>query len=285
MTATSPTTTGTVTTEAITVTGLYRYPIKSCRGMALDRATFDARGITHDREFLVIDPETGMFRTQRQIARMALIEPSLIDGGLSLAAPDTPDLAFERIIDGHQRPVVIWKDTVQAVDQGDPVADWLTGFLGVPSRLVRMAQDYVRQVDQTFATSSGDQVGFADGYPALLISEESLDGLNDKLADQGDAPLPMNRFRPNIVVRGAGVPHAEDLWKTVRIGEMTFAVVKPCARCQITTTDQQTAERSREPLRILASYRTSKSGVTFGQNLIHAGPGEIGVGDDVSCKP
>lgn len=269
------------TSGAITVTALYRYPIKSCRGHALEHAEFVERGITHDREFLVIDPETGRFRTQRELPQMALIAPTLIEGGLKLSAPNVPEMTFERITRGPTFPVTIWKDTVEAVDQGDAVAEWLTEFLGRPSRLVRMAEGFKRAVDPEYAVSAKDQVGFADGYPALLISEESLDELNRRLIAQGSEALPMNRFRPNIVVRGAGVPHAEDTWRQIRVGHMTFAVVKPCARCQITTTDQATGVRGREPLRILAKYRLSERGVTFGQNLIHAAKGRIKVGDHV----
>jgi uncharacterized protein YcbX len=263
------------------VTALYRYPVKSCRGQALDDAEFIARGITHDREFLVIDASSGRFLTQRELPRLTLVAPTLIEGGLRLQAPGMPELSFERMGRGPSFPVTIWQDTVAAVDQGDGIAAWLTQFLGRPTRIVRMADDAVRIVDQRFARQTQDQVGFADGYPALLISEESLEELNRRLAAQGGEPVPMNRFRPNIVVRGAGVPHTEDTWREISIGTLTFAVVKPCTRCQITTTDQETGERGREPLRMLASYRRSMQGITFGQNLIHMTQGRIAVGDRI----
>jgi uncharacterized protein YcbX len=263
------------------VTALYRYPVKSCRGQEMDEASFTSRGITHDREFLVIDASSGRFLTQRDLPRLALVAPTLIEGGLRLQAPDMPEFSFERMVRGPSFPVTIWQDTVTAVDQGDGIAAWLTRFLGRPSRLVRMADDAVRIVDQRYARRVQDQVGFADGYPALLISEESLEELNRRLAAQGSEPLPMNRFRPNIVVRGAHAPHAEDAWREIHIGTLGFAVAKPCTRCQITTTDQETGKRGPEPLRMLASYRRSMQGITFGQNLIHMAQGRITVGDRI----
>jgi uncharacterized protein YcbX len=138
-----------------------------------------------------------------------------------------------------------------------------------------MPDDVVRPIDPRFATG-GDRVSFTDGFPLLLITQASLDGLNARL----ERPLPMNRFRPNLVISGA-TPHAEDGWQRVRIGEIEFAVVKPCARCVTTTIDQNTATAGREPLRTLATYRKVGSNVMFGQNVIHLGQGRISVGDAV----
>ena len=141
-----------------------------------------------------------------------------------------------------------------------------------------MPDDAVRLVDPDFATRPEDEVGFADGFPILLIAEESLADLNTRLAQ----PLPMNRFRPSIVMSGADAPYAEDTWAEISIGPMTFSVVKACARCVTTTTNQLTAARGSEPLATLATYRRVARGVLFGQNLIHAAPGQILVGDEVS---
>jgi uncharacterized protein YcbX len=183
--------------------------------------------------------------------------------------------------DGSRTRVRIWRDHVQVADQGAAAADWLSTFLEYPCRLVRLPEDVVRPVDPEFATRADDQVGLADGFPVLLISEESLADLNRRLA----APLPMNRFRPNVVVSGAGVPFAEDTWREIQIGEVRFSLVKACARCITTTTDQRTAERGVEPLATLASYRRVPRGVLFGQNLVHAGPGRIAVGDPLEvCR-
>jgi hypothetical protein len=164
-----------------------------------------------------------------------------------------------------------------AIDEGPSVAEWLTAFLAVRCRLVRFPDDAKRRVDPEYA-GPNDEVGFADGFSFLLTSCASLDDLNQRLA----APLPMNRFRPNIVVSG-GEAFEEDRWKRIRIDGITFAVVKPCARCVTTTVDQQTGEASREPLRTLATFRNvAGRGVMFGQNLIHGQSGTLHVGAEVA---
>jgi uncharacterized protein YcbX len=266
--------------EAVRVTGLFRYPIKSCRGQSLAEADFDARGITHDREFVVVTPQ-GKFLTQRQVPRMALIAPELTAGGLQVEAPGMEPIRFERRCEGDRLAVEIWKDEAGGVDQGDAIAGWLSTYLGQPVRLARMAEDHVRQVDQQYARPE-DQTGFSDGYPVLLVSEESLAELNRRLTERGEAALPMDRFRPNIVVAGGGVPNDEDSWGDIRIGGMTLHGVKLCARCAITTTDQQTAAVGKEPLRTFAGYRKFHRGVMFGQNMTFDGTGSIAVGDGVA---
>ena len=258
------------------VSALYRYPVKSCAGSSLEVADLGPRGIAHDREFMLVEPASGLFFTQRELPRMALIEPAREHCALRLRAPGMPDLTAPVLAAGQTREVLIWRDRCTAVDQGDEAAAWLSQFLRRPCRLVRMAEDHVRRVDPTYAVSEEDQVGFADGYPFLVISEESLADLNARLA----RPLPMNRFRPNIVVRG-GTAYEEDRWRRVRIGGIEFHLVKACARCAITTTDQATAEVGREPLATLATYRRSERGVLFGQNAIHAATGSIRIGDAV----
>jgi uncharacterized protein YcbX len=257
----------------VIVTGLYCYPVKSCAGTPLDRAELGPRGILHDREFMVVGRDYR-FLTQRELPRLALIRPTRTVESLLLDAPGFSPLE-QRVTDGPRYDVVVWRDTVAAVDQGDAVATWFSEFLDTPVRLVRLASDVVRHVDPVFAKRATDQVGFADGYPLLLISEESLADLNTRL----ESPLPMNRFRPNVVVRGWGSPYAVDAWAEVCIGSVRFDVVKACARCVTTTTDQATAERGTEPLATLAKYRRVPRGVLFGQNLLHAALGTLSVGD------
>lgn len=258
------------------VSALNWYPVKSCRGAPLAEAMIGPRGIVGDRSFMLVD-DAGGFLTQRALPRMALIEPRLREGTLSLAAPEHGPLSIPVLRRGEGREVTIWRDRCTAIDQGDAVADWASAFLGVNCRLVRIADNTVRHVDRDFALSDTDQVGLADGFPLLLTTEESLADLNGRMSK----PLPMNRFRPNIVLAGAA-PFAEDGWRRIRTGDITFAVVKPCARCAITTTDQATAERAQEPLRTLANYRQVRGeGVMFGQNLIHESTGVIRVGDAV----
>lgn len=254
------------------------YPVKSCGGIALDAASIGERGFVNDRRWMLLD-ERGSMITQREAPTMALIKTAVDDHALRLSAPGRPDFALPLDQPGERVAVTIWRDKgVGAVEQGAAVAAWFSDYLGQPAHLVRFAADFVRHVDIAYAHAATDQVGFADGYPFLILSEESLADLNTRL----DQPLPMNRFRPNIVVRGADKPYAEDDWQTIRIGDVIFDVVKACARCAITTTDQATAERGKEPLHTLATYRiVRKSGPVFGQNAIHRSTGVIHVGDAV----
>ncbi len=261
----------------IVVTGLYVYPIKSCGGTSLARAEIGPRGIRHDREFMIVDAGNGEMLTQRELPRMALIRPTAGEGTLRVEAPGMPAVEVAPVAEGDERPVTVWRDTCRAVDQGDEIGGWLSEFLGSDVRLMRMAEDEVRPVDPTYATGERDQVGFADGYPFLLISEESLVDLNGRMAE----PLPMNRFRPNIVVAGGGEPYLEDSWQRIRIGAIAFRVAKACARCAIPTTNQATAERGKEPLTTLATYRKGERGVLFGQNLIQDETGTIAVAERV----
>ena len=256
------------------VSELNIYPIKSCGGISLERGEIDVRGFVHDRRWLVVD-EDCRFLTQREIARMALIKPQVDELTLRLTAPEMSAFDLPTDQTGQRVEVTIWKDSgVGAVDQGDEIADWLSTFLRQKVRLVRFASDYFRQVSQEYAPRETDQTGFADAYPFLILSEESLADLNSRL----EVPLPMNRFRPNIVVRSAETSFAEDTWKAIRIGDVIFDVVKPCARCAITTTNQATAERGKEPLKTLATFRQHPRGVMFGQNAVHRSSGAIHTG-------
>lgn len=254
---------------------LHYYPVKSCKGTVLGEAVIGKRGIVNDRIMMVVDAEQR-FMTQREHPRMALIAPFLEGDTLTLTTPDRETLHIRCTSEGPRSEVIVWRDRCAAIDQGEKVAQWLTGFLGTPCRLVRIAEDFVRPVDRAYAPRPDDQVGFADAYPFVLISEASLADLNGRL----ESPLPMNRFRPNIVVRGCDA-YAEDRWRRTRIGEILFHVVKPCSRCATTQTDQLTAARAQEPLKTLATYRRVGSDVFFGQNLVHEGAGQIRVGDRV----
>jgi uncharacterized protein YcbX len=250
--------------------------VKSCAGTSLDQATVGLRGIEHDREFMLVGADRR-FLTQRELPRLALSRPSLHDGCLRIEAPGLSPLEVTPSDNRRSFEVVVWRDTVMAVDQGNEAAEWFSTFLGTEVRLVKIADDTVRAVDPVYAPRASDQVGLADGYPLLLVSEESLQDLNKRLAQ----PLPMNRFRPNVVVRGWGVPFGEDTWGQISIGTVIFDVVKGCARCSITTTDQATAERGAEPLATLATYRRVPRGVLFGQNLVHQMQGTLQLGDPV----
>lgn len=258
------------------VTGLYMYPVKSCAGTPLDAAELDARGIVHDREFMLVGADRR-FLTQREVPRLALIRPTRGATSLGLTAPGMAPISVEPTDAGQRFEATIWRDRVVVADQGNAAAGWLGEFVGVDCRLVRMPADVVRPVDPQYATGRKDQVGLTDGFPLLLISEESLADLNGRLAEA----LPMNRFRPNVVIQGVGAPYAEDGWSEIRIGDVACRVVKACARCVTTTTDQLTAERGAEPLATLATYRRVPRGVVFGQNAIHRARGRIAIGDRV----
>jgi len=265
------------------LSGLYIYPVKSLRGVAVRETALDAHGLVGDRRFLVVD-DTGRFLTQRALPRMALVDTELGRDELILRHPQHGSAAVGLADDGPPATVQIWRDTVQAVDCGVEIAVWLSDFLRHPCRLVRMGADYRRPVKPSQA-QPGDVVTFADAYPLLALSEASLADLNDRLVTQAEEPVPMNRFRPNVAIAGCPA-FAEDTWTRVRIGAAVFRAAGPCARCIITTTDQATAVRYKEPLRTLATFRRDANDpgdVNFGQNLIHeTKSGRLHVGDAVT---
>jgi uncharacterized protein YcbX len=210
---------------------------------------------------------------------MALIEPTLSGETLQLKAPGIDNLEISIRPDrSTPQTVKIWEDSCNAFDCGGDAAEWLSRFLGVPCRLVTMGDEFERPVNPHYATD-GDQVGFADAFPLLLISSASLRDLNARL----DTPVPMNRFRPNIVVSGCD-PYAEDHWHELSIGTTRFRVCKPCARCTVPTVDQATGLRGNEPLTTLSTYRKGEDGkVFFGQNVINTQKsGEIILGSEVT---
>lgn len=256
---------------------IYRYPIKACRGHAIEHAFVEFRGLQHDRRFLIVDPE-GVAITQRDIATLALVVPQLADSTLSLSAPNMPDLILPVAFEGTERRVSVWETgDIKSIDQGDEVAEWFSSYLNTDARLVFMPVDGVRRVNPKYATRPDAEVSFADGYPILIASQESLDDLNARL----ETPLPMNRFRPNLVVKGCG-PFEEDSWERIRIGEVELALVKPCSRCEVTTINQATLEKGKEPLKTMAKFRrVGGTQVMFGVNVIPLNEGKIRVGDDL----
>jgi uncharacterized protein YcbX len=259
----------------IRISGLFVYPVKSCRGIALEQSDVAATGLVDDRLWLVVDRH-GVFMTQRDWPALTRVVATVLAGRLRLTADGMPPLEVAQPDAASlRRTVTIWRDRCEAVTAGPRAAAWFSELLGTPCQLVRMPDSTHRQVDPAWA-HEGDLVSFADGFPVLLISTASLSELNRRL----DRPLPMDRFRPNVVVEGC-VPHAEDGWRRISAGGVSFRVVKPCARCVITTIDQITGERGREPMRTLAGYRRFGNEVLFGQNLIPDGSGSIRVGDEV----
>ncbi|QRY78620.1 MOSC domain-containing protein [Pseudomonas sp. PDNC002] len=260
-----------------TLSELYRYPVKSTAYEPLESVRLDALGVEGDRRWMVVDTANGRFLTQRLLPQMGRIEARWQDGfqALRLRAPGMDDLLVEVPgRDDNLRGVLIWRDILQVPDAGDAVARWLSAFLDRDVRLVQMPEQRARQVDTAYA-APGEHVHFADGFPLLLIGQGSLDDLSAKVG----RPLEMLRFRPNLVVTGAA-PFAEDSWKRIRIGDVTFKVAKPCSRCILTTIDPHTGERdaAREPLATLLGYRNVNGEALFGQNLLAESHGELKLG-------
>ncbi|HTD29136.1 MAG TPA: MOSC N-terminal beta barrel domain-containing protein [Xanthomonadaceae bacterium] len=240
------------------------YPIKSTAGLDVPSARIEPRGFCDDRRWMIVDAEGGAL-TGRELSRMVLIQATPGPGLMHLDAPSMPAIDVAMPTDNAERmSVVVWGDTVDSVRIGERADAWLSEFLARPVRLVGMDARSVRHVDPP-PREQADEFSFADGYPFLAISQASLDYLNAKLA----SPIPMRRFRPNLVVSGCG-PHAEDQWERIRIGTVPFDVVKDSVRCVFTTVDPELGQRdpSGEPLRTLKTYRRSADGITFGMNLI-----------------
>ncbi|MET0412659.1 MAG: MOSC N-terminal beta barrel domain-containing protein [Polyangiaceae bacterium] len=257
------------------VSGLYVYPVKSCRGIRVDSVQVAERGFADDRRWMIVD-DAGQFITQRQVTELCLVDTALDDDAIRLSAPGAGSVLLPRAHEqGDELQVTVWRHTGLAVRHTEGSA-WISQVLGRASSLVYMADRHERPVNPTHARP-GDKVSYADGYPFLVISEASLADLNARL----EQPLGMERFRPNITVRGVA-PYAEDEWTHVRMGELAFRAVKRCSRCTITTIDPLTATKSKEPLRTLARYRRWDNEVWFGMNLIADGTGQLALGDRVT---
>ena len=259
-----------------TLSAMHVYPVKSCAGQSLEAAVVQSRGLEHDRRWMLVDPD-GKFITARQEPRLLQVQPVPTDDGLVLEAPGMPTLAVAAPQAGATLNVKVWKDHVDALAADAAADDWFSLYLGRPVRLVHMDDDVTRR-NASSRAQPGDEVSFADSMPLLLVSLASLDALNRRL----DQPVPMGRFRPNLVVDGVDA-HAEDAWKQVTIGDVVFDVAKPCARCVLVTINADTGQRDEggEPLRTLTRYRRTDDGITFGQLLIPRSGGSIRVGDSV----
>jgi len=264
-----------------TVSAINLFPLKSGAPLPQQQATVEPRGLHGDRRWMVVDAD-GRFVTGRELSRLTLVRATPAADALLLQAPGMPDLHVEAPrADGIRLDTAVWGAQVTPLFAADAAHAWLSNFIGVDLRLVHMDDACTRRVKAKYDGRYGrdeDVVSLADAFPLLLISQAALDQLNAKLAQ----PVPMLRFRPNLVVAGTA-PHAEDGWQRIRIGAIEFEVVKACVRCVFTTVDFECGERdpSGEPLRTLITYRRTPDGVTFGQNLIPRGSGVLRVGDAV----
>ncbi|WP_327358527.1 MOSC domain-containing protein [Streptomyces sp. NBC_01304] len=262
---------------------LHVYPLKSVQGDAPAEADVQPWGLAGDRRWMLVDGE-GRQVTQRPQPRLALVRARPQAGGaIALTAPGQEPLTVSVPDPVRTVPVEVWQDKVEAVPADEAAQAWFRSYLDTEVTLVHLDDPAVRRpIDPEFARP-GETVSFADGFPLLLTTVSSLDALNSLIA-QGDhadeGPLPMNRFRPNAVVEGTA-PWAEDDWSRIAIGDVAFRVAKPCARCVVTTTDQDTGARGKEPLRTLARHRNHDAALLFGQNLVPERPGTVRVGDTV----
>ncbi|RAJ94295.1 hypothetical protein LX87_04181 [Larkinella arboricola] len=258
---------------------IWIYPIKSLGGISLSEAVVEQKGFQYDRRWMLVEPN-GKFLTQREHTVMALVNVEMSDEFLRVYHRHHPDDGLEIPLNqttGEALTAYVWDD--QAVDaqvvsrQAD---EWFSRLLGLPCRLVYMPDNSLRPVDPRYARPD-DVVSFADDFPYLLISTDSLDELNRRAG----ASLEMIRFRPNLVVEGTS-PHDEDTWYHFRIGDLAFYGVKPCARCVLTTIDPETARKGKEPLKTLATYRRLDNKLLFGQNVLAETSGTLRVGQPVT---
>ncbi|MGY2290057.1 MOSC domain-containing protein [Pseudomonas sp. SDO528_S397] len=262
------------------LSALYRYPLKSGQGQALQHSGLDKLGLEGDRRWMLVDEASGRFLTQRAVAKMSQLSALWNSaGGLTLSGAGTAPLDVPLPGEAAElRGVTIWRDTLRVPDAGDAAAAWVSDFIGKPTRLVHVPLARARSTEAGYGRDD-DQVAFADGFPLLLIGQASLDDLSQRIG----RPMEMLRFRPNLVIEGSA-PFAEDSWKRVRIGEVEFRVVKSCSRCILTTIDPASGQRSpdREPLATLKTYREQDGDVMFGQNLVNDGLGRLDVGMPVT---
>lgn len=259
------------------VSELYIYPIKSLGGVQVENARLTDRGFENDRRWMLVE-ENNVFLSQREIAEMALLKINMLADGFEVYHVKDPKqrIFISYISSAIQRSrVTIWNDECEAISMDSAINNWFSSMLSINCKLVYMPEDVNRFVDRKYAHNN-ELSSFSDDYPLLMIGQASLDDLNSKLAQ----PVPMNRFRPNIVFTG-GEAFQEDEMHQFFINDISFACVKPCARCIITTIDQQTAIKSKEPLKTLSTYRTQNNKVMFGQNVLYKGMGIIYIGDEI----
>lgn len=265
----------------VSLSGLRRYPVKSCRGADVSRAVVERAGLAGDRRWMLVRDD-GAVVTARTHARLVLVAPTPAADGLRLTGPGMPPLTVP-VPDGEPLPARVHRWDTAGVPAGPEADAWFSDLLGSSVRLLHLDDPARRRPDPDFSHDD-DRVSFADGYPLLLTSAASLDVLNALVAEgrhAAEAPLPMTRFRPNAVVEGAPA-WAEDGWRRIRIGVAEFRVAKGCARCVLTTVDPETAAKGREPMATLARHRRFDGKVWFGVDLIPDDPGaEITVGDPV----
>lgn len=263
--------------KTLIVQDIFIYPIKSLGGLRLSEAVVEEKGFQYDRRWMLVNEE-GVFLSQRDYPQLALLKVELGVNELVVFRKNEKEklilVPFE-MANGPEIMVTIWDDQVLGKVVHPEISTWFSDYLGIEADLVVMPESSHRKVDQRYAVH-GESVSFADGMPYLLIGQESLNDLNSRL----ERPVPMDRFRPNIVFSG-GSPFLEDSLREIKIGEVEFQIVKPCARCIMTTVDQKTGKKGKEPLKTLSSYRTINNKVYFGQNVVALRTGKVRIGDQI----
>lgn len=267
--------------DNLTIGGLFIYPIKSLSGISLSTSNVEKRGLQYDRRWVLVDDD-NLFVSQRDHNNLALLQPMITEDSIVITQKNDPSVKLEipLIPQGTIREIVtIWDDTCKAVEVSEKASAWFTKQLNTNCRLMYMPDDSIRLADTSYAIKADDKVSFADGYPILAITESSMEQLNSKT----EIEIPIDRFRPNFLIKG-GHSHIEDELRSFSIEGIEFYGVKPCARCIMTTVDQETAVKGKEPLKSLATYRKSGNKILFGQNIIPMNVGNVSVGDTISVK-
>jgi uncharacterized protein len=256
------------------ISEIWVYPIKSLGGISMTTAQVLPKGLAYDRRWMLVDA-SNQFMTQRLVPAMALFRLEIEHDALRVSYQgDAIEFPVEHQ-HGASFSATIWDDTVMVNEVHEEWSSWFSDKLGMSCKLVSFPEDNARSVDPNFKIGD-DHVSLADAYPVLVIGQRSLDDLNTRLSE----PVPMNRFRPNLVFTG-GEPYEEDGWKNFKVGKNRFAGVKPCARCAVPTVNQATGEKGTEPLATLSKYRKIGNKVLFGQNLIALNYDEVRVGDEI----
>jgi len=272
------------------ISGIFIYPIKSCQGIALTETEVLPQGFAWDREFMLVDG-AGNFLTQRQYPQLATIQVKIQDNHLILSVNNEKKVILKPHFSGVEKTVQVWRDRVTAIDQGDGIADWFQTVLNLPTetqiRLVRQSPQHIRPINKNYTNNQEKTVSFADGFPILLTATASLAELNRRLEinyPNQSPSISMNRFRPNLVIE-TEEPFIESDWQRVTINQLTLALVKPCSRCIVTTTDQLNGDRNphNEPLKTLSKFRQiPQEGIMFGENAIPLTTGKISLGDELN---
>jgi uncharacterized protein len=260
--------------KELTLTEIWIYPIKSLGGIRLTSSKVMAKGLQYDRRWMLTD-ESGVFMTQRVHPQLALFKTRLSDSHLIISYKEKSIEVLLNPVSNTNQQVTIWDDAVTAFEVDKEVSKWFSDNVGINCKLVYFPEQNARPVDPLYKVND-EHVSLADAYPFLIIGQSTLDDLNHRMAQ----PVPMNRFRPNFVFTG-GEAFEEDTWRNFSIGKTRFVGVKPCARCILPTTDQDTAFRSAEPIKTLSTYRKRDNKIYFGQNLVTLDNDEIKVGDKI----